>query len=103
MAIISRHIIVKAPPNLATEIQRVWKQACAPLMIQQPGCLREQLLHCREELGEFISVAEWESPEAIERYLDSPEHEQIKQHARQIVGSARGTNVVVKTCELVGE
>jgi heme-degrading monooxygenase HmoA len=102
MATISRHIIVKAPPNLSAEIQRVWKQDCAPLMIKQPGCLREELLHCREEPGEFISVAEWESQGAIDAYLATPEHEEIKQHGRRIVGKARGIDVVVKTYELAG-
>jgi EAL domain-containing protein (putative c-di-GMP-specific phosphodiesterase class I) len=58
MATISRHIIVKASPDKAQEIERLWKQDCAPLMIKRPGCLREELLRCREEPGEFISIAE---------------------------------------------
>jgi heme-degrading monooxygenase HmoA len=102
MATIARHIVVKAPSGQAAEIQRVWKQDCAPLMIKQPGCLREELLHCRESPGEFISVAEWESQSAIDAYLASPDHEEIKKHARQIVGKARGIEVQVKTYEIAG-
>ena len=69
MATISRHIIVKASPEKAAEIERLWKQDCAPLMIKRSGCLREELLHCREEPGEYISVSEWENQAAIDAYL----------------------------------
>ena len=27
---------------------KVWKEECAPLMIQQKGCLSEKLLRCRD-------------------------------------------------------
>ena len=98
MATISRHIIVKAPRGKEGEIERLWKQDCAPLMIKRPGCLREELLRCREEPGEFISISEWESQEAIDDYLQSQEHEQIKSHTRGLTGMA----ATVKTYELVG-
>jgi uncharacterized protein (TIGR02118 family) len=98
MAPIVRHIIVKASPEKAAEIERLWKQECAPLMIRRPGCLREELLRCREDPGEYISVAEWESQEAIDAYLASPEHEEIKRHTRNLTGMA----ATVKTYEVVG-
>jgi quinol monooxygenase YgiN len=98
MATISRHIIVKASPDKAQEIERLWKQDCAPLMIKRPGCLREELLRCREEPGEFISISEWESQEAIDAYLRSEEHQTIKNHTRGLTGMA----ATVKTYELVG-
>jgi heme-degrading monooxygenase HmoA len=99
MATVARHIIVKASPDKAAEIERIWKQECGPLMQKQAGCIREELLRCREEPGEFISVAEWDSPESIQRYLDSPAHEEIKRHTRGLTGMA----ATVKTYELVAE
>src|ERR671939_219291 len=98
MATISRHIIVKAPQGKEGEIERLWKQDCAPLMIKRPGCLREELLRCREDPTEYISVAEWESQEAIDAYLNSQEHQEIKRHTRGLTGMA----ATVKTYELVG-
>lgn len=99
MSTIARHIIVKTTPERAQEIERIWKQDCGPLMQRQPGCLREELLRCQEEPGEFISVAEWESPEAIEAYLRSPAHQEIKGHTRGLTGMA----ATVKTYTLVAE
>ena len=98
MATIVRHIVVKATPDKAGEIERLWKEDCAPLMIEQPGCLREELLRGRDDPGEFISVAEWESQAAIDAYLASPAHQQIKQHTRGLTGMA----ATVKSYELVG-
>ena len=98
MAAISRYIIVKAPPGKGGEVERVWKQECAPLMLRIKGCLREELLRGREDPSEYISVAEWDSQAAIDAYLASPEHEQIKQHTRGLTGMA----ATVKTYEVVG-
>ena len=98
MATIVRHIIVRASPDKGAEIERLWKTDCAPLMIKRRGCLREELLRCREEPGEYISVAEWESQEAIDAYLGSPEHQQIIQHTRGLTGMA----ATVRTYDLVG-
>ena len=98
MANILRFIIVKASPDKAAEIERLWKQECGPLMIKRPGCLREELLRCREDPGEYISVSEWESQKAIDDYRVSPEHEEIKRHARGATGMA----ATVKTYELIG-
>lgn len=98
MATILRFIIVKASPDKAAEIQRLWKQECGPLMIKRPGCLREELLRCREDPGEYISVSEWESQQAIDAYLASSEYEEIKRHTRGVTGMA----ATVKTYELVG-
>src|SRR2546421_2280681 len=98
MATIVRHIIVRASPDQGAEIERLWKADCAPLMIKRRGCLREELLRCREEPGEYISVGEWESQEAIDAYLNSEEHQTIKNHTRGLTGMA----ATVKSYELVG-
>jgi quinol monooxygenase YgiN len=98
MPTILRHVIVRVSPDLAGEVERLWKEQCAPLMLRRPGCLREELLRCREEPGEYISVAEWASQEAIDAYLASEEHRQIVAHTRGLTGAA----ATVKTYELVG-
>ncbi len=98
MATISRHIIVRASPDQASEIERLWKEDCAPLMIRRPGCLREELLRCREDPGEYISISEWEGQPAIDAYLASDEHRQLVAHTRGVTGAA----ATVKTYELVG-
>lgn len=88
MAHIIRHVIVKAPVTQSAEIQRLWKQDCAPLMIEQHGCIREELLRGLDDPGEFISVAEWADQAAIDRYLASPVHEQIRNLTRGVTGAA---------------
>jgi len=98
VATISRHIIVKAPKGKEAEIERLWKQDCAPLMIKRPGCLREELLRCREDPTEYISISEWQNQQAIDDYLKSQEYETIKQHTRGLTGVA----ATVKSYELVG-
>ena len=95
---IARLIYVSVAPTQMAEAERVWKQECAPLMIKAPGCLREELLICREDPSEFISVAEWESEEAIQAFRASPDYEQIKNHARGMTGAA----ATVKTYTLAG-
>jgi len=97
MAHIIRHVIVQAPVTRSGEIERLWKRDCAPLMIQQPGCVREELLRCLDDPSEFVSVAEWASQDAIDRYLASPAHEQIKTLTRGITGAA----ATVKTYAMV--
>ena len=81
MAIV-RMIFVSVGPQNEKEALHVWKTECAPLMIKQNGCLSEQLLQCLDAPGEFISYQEWTDRAAIDRYLASPAHEEIKQHAR---------------------
>jgi heme-degrading monooxygenase HmoA len=83
----------------ASEIERalqIWKTECAPLMIQQKGCISEKLLRCREA-HELISYSEWASEADIEAYTNSPAHEEIVRHAR----SLKGTKAEVKLYELV--
>lgn len=84
---IVRLIHVKVKPESRAEAERIWKQDCAPLMIKQPGCLSEELLKCIEEPGEYISYAEWESDEAIEKYRKSKDHETIREHSRKLQGA----------------
>jgi quinol monooxygenase YgiN len=99
MATIARHVIVKTTPDKAGQIRRLWMEECGPLMRKQPGCLREELLACREEPGEFISVAEWENAAAIDNFLKSADYEEIKRHTRGLTGMA----ATVKSYELVAD
>lgn len=99
MANIVRFIVVKASAEKAAEIERLWNQDCGPLMRKIPGCLREELLRCVEEPGEYISVAEWRDQKAIDAYLASPEHKEIKNHTIGVTGMA----ATVKTYVLVAE
>jgi len=56
------------------------------------------LLACREEAGEMISMASWESAQDIEAYRNSKEHQEIQRHTREMLSGARA---VVKTYEVV--
>jgi heme-degrading monooxygenase HmoA len=92
---IVRLIYVTVDPSQASDAERIWKNDCAPLMIQQPGCLSEKLLKCVDVPGEYISYSEWESQEKIDQYRQSPAHEKIKNHTRNL----RGDRPVVKRYE----
>ena len=98
MSNILRFVVVKVTADKAADVERIWKQNCGPRMIMRSGCVREELLRCREDPGEYISVSEWESQEAIDNYLASAEHEEIKQHTRGAAGMA----AIVKTYALIG-
>ena len=94
-----RCIVVKASPQKAAEIEKLWKTECAPLMRRIKGCVSEELLHCAEDPGEYISLAEWESRAAIDAYLASSEHQEIKRHTRGI----QGVSVTVRTYEVTAK
>jgi heme-degrading monooxygenase HmoA len=88
------HITID-PTEIAKALQ-VWKTECAPLMIQQKGCVSEKLLRCRDT-HELISYSEWASEADIEAYLVSAAHKDIVRHAR----SLKGSKAVVKLYDLV--
>ncbi len=94
---IVRLVITQVPPEYAPEAERNWKEFCAPLMIQQPGCLSEKMLRCDTVRGEYISYSEWEDEESIQRYLQSEAHQEIKRHNTNIPDP----KVTVKTYHLV--
>lgn len=96
---IVRLIYVNVSPESTGEAERLWKTECGPLMIKQPGCLSEELLKCKDAEGEYISYSEWESDEAVERYRQSPAHEEIQRHTRSVHATERP---VVKRYEVVG-
>lgn len=96
---IVRIIYVTFPVEQAVKAEQNWAESCAPIMIRQPGCLREELLRCREHPGEYISYSEWDSNENIQKYLTSEDHQEIKRHNANI----KGARVEVKHYELVGE
>jgi heme-degrading monooxygenase HmoA len=93
---IVRLIYVTVNPDQAAAAERVWKTECAPLMIQQPGCLSEKMLKCVDASGEYISYSEWKSQEHIDAYRQSEAHEKIKDHTRNL----RGDRPIVKRYEV---
>jgi len=93
---IVRLIHITLDPSEAENAVRVWKTECAPLMIQQKGCISEKLLRCKDA-HEFISYSEWESEAAIAAYMNSDAHKEIVRHARGL----KGSKAVVKLYELV--
>jgi quinol monooxygenase YgiN len=95
---ITRMIIVTVPPEKMPEAERVWKTECAPLTIQQHGCLGEQFLRSREHKGELISLQTWENQDAIDKYRTSEAHKTIIQHTRGLMGVSK---VEVKSYEIV--
>jgi len=97
MAVV-RVIQVNVDSSQIAEAERIWKEDCAPLMIQQKGCLSEQLLKCEDEPGEYISYSVWESQADIDAYRESEGHEQIQSHWRQLPGA----KAIVKRYQVVG-
>ncbi len=83
---IIRLIHIKVDPAEMDHALRIWKTACAPLMIQQQGCISEKLLRCREA-HELISYSEWDSEADIELYRSSDANKEIVRHARALKGS----------------
>jgi heme-degrading monooxygenase HmoA len=93
---IIRLIHISIDPAETDKAMQVWKKECAPLMIQQKGCISEKLLRSREA-HEFISYSEWDSEADIHLYKDSDAHQEIVRHTRGI----KGAKAVVKLYELV--
>ena len=93
---IIRLIHIRLDPAEREKAERVWKTECAPLMIQQKGCVAEKLLRGRDG-GEFISYSEWESEADIAAYEKSDAHREIVRHARGL----KGAEAVVKLYDLV--
>ena len=79
------HVNVDSSQN--DEAELIWREDCTPMMIQQKGCLSEQLLKCEDAPGEYISYAEWESQADIDAYRESEAHKQIQSHSRQLQGA----------------
>ena len=96
---ITRMIFVKVPPDRSAEAERLWKEDCGALLIEQPGCKSERFLRDREHPGEFISLSTWDNQEAIDRYRVSDAHRTIQQHTRALMDVAK---VEVKTYEVAG-
>jgi len=94
---IMRMIVVTVPEGKMAEAERLWKQECAPLMIKQPGCVSEEFLRNRDNKGELISLQQWESQQAIDKYRSSPAHQEILKHTRGLMGVSK---VEVKNYEV---
>jgi len=93
---IIRLIHIRIDPSEAEHAMQVWKKECAPLMIQQKGCISEKLLRCRD-VHEFISYSEWEAEADIETYRNSDAHKEIVRHTRGL----KGAQAEVKLYDLV--
>jgi heme-degrading monooxygenase HmoA len=91
-----RLIHIKIDPAESENAVRVWKAECAPLMIQQKGCISEKLLRCKDA-PEFISYSEWDSEAAIEAYRNGAAHKEIVRHTRAL----KGAKAEVKLYDLV--
>jgi heme-degrading monooxygenase HmoA len=83
---IIRLIHIKIDPTEMESALHVWKTECAPLMIQQRGCISEKLLRCREA-HELISYSEWDSEADIQAYRNSDAHKEIVRYACALKGS----------------
>jgi heme-degrading monooxygenase HmoA len=93
---IIRLIHIQIDPSEIEQAMQVWKEECAPLMIQQKGCISEKLLRCREA-HEMISYSEWDSEADVAAYLDSEAHKEIVRHTRGL----KGAKAEVKHYDLV--
>ena len=82
---IIRLIHIRIEPAEVDKALNVWKTDCAPLMIQQKGCISEKLLRCREA-HELISYSEWDSQANIDKYRESQAHAEIQKHSRALQG-----------------
>ena len=91
-----RLIHITIDPSEIEKALQVWKTGCAPLMIQQKGCISEKLLRSREA-HEFISYSEWDSEADIFAYTNSAAHEEIVKHTRGV----KGGKAVVKLYDAV--
>ncbi|HWP84182.1 MAG TPA: antibiotic biosynthesis monooxygenase family protein [Terriglobia bacterium] len=96
---VARMVLVTVPPEKAAEAERIWKASCAPVMIQQPGCLSEQFLRSLDHPGELVSLQTWRDQKAIDRYRAGPGHQEILKHTRGLMGVSK---VQVKHYEVVG-
>jgi heme-degrading monooxygenase HmoA len=92
-----RLIYVSVEPDQGEEAESIWRNQCAPLMIQQKGCLSERLFKCIGTPGEYVSYSEWDTVESIDNYRTGPTHEEIKNHTKNM----KGSRPVVKTYEVV--
>ena len=82
-----RLIHIRIDPQDSGDAERIWKTECAPLMIQQKGCISEKLLRCNDTPGEYISDSEWETADDMEAYRVSDAHREIIEHTRNLKGA----------------
>jgi len=91
-----RLIFISIDPADTDKAIDLWKKECAPLMIQQKGCISEKLLRSREA-HEFISYSEWESEADVEMYAHRDAHDKIVKHTRGL----KNAKAEVKLYQLV--
>ncbi|MDX1483965.1 MAG: antibiotic biosynthesis monooxygenase family protein [Alphaproteobacteria bacterium] len=84
---IGRVILMNVAQGKAEDAERIWKEQCAPLMIDQAGCRLEKLMRSLDRPELFISYSEWDSMEAINAYRESTAHETIQKEVRALQGA----------------
>ncbi len=91
--------MVTVPKEKVSEAEQIWKQHCAPIMIQQPGYISEQFLRNLDNSGELISVQTWQDQKAIDQYRAGSGHQDVIKHTRELMGVSK---VEVKNYEVSG-
>ncbi len=91
--------MVTVPKEKVSEAEQIWKQHCAPIMIQQPGYISEQFLRNLDNSGELISVQTWQDQKAIDQYRAGFGHQDVIKHTRELMGVSK---VEVKNYEVSG-
>ena len=54
---ITQMILGKVPADNSAEAERLWREDCGALLIEQSGGKSERFLRSRENQGEFISLS----------------------------------------------
>ena len=86
---ITQMILGKVPADNSAEAERLWREDCGALLIEQLGGKSERFLRSRENQGEFISLSAWDNQDAIDRYRASDAHRTIQQHTRALMNVAK--------------
>jgi heme-degrading monooxygenase HmoA len=84
---IARVILINVAEGNSGDAERVWKEECAPLMQRQVGCRSEKLMRSLDRPDLYISYAEWESMEDVERYRSGTDHKTIQSEVRDLDGA----------------
>jgi quinol monooxygenase YgiN len=79
MTIITRHLAIATDPNRALELERLWRQEIAPVLLAQSSCQRVVLLRNRERPGEYVGVTEWQGQTALSAYMAGADFSQVLQ------------------------
>lgn len=76
---------LKAKPEQADELRRVYYERVAPEIKTQPGVKGAMLLEPTDEGNEFISATAWDSKESAEAYEASGTYRRLVDQVREMV------------------